>query len=157
MSKHEKFTEIIRNGAQLLQEELDKGSKFYCISHLDADGVTGAAVLTKVIESHNGQINYKFTHSLRNDLIDSTADNQKPIDCLIFCDCGSTSLNYILSKFPNKCILVIDHHKTAQDIPSNKKVETTSILTATSAGIITIELFKPSNLLCEVILWTLFS
>ncbi|MFX0136221.1 MAG: hypothetical protein ACFFDN_21455, partial [Candidatus Hodarchaeota archaeon] len=71
MSNQEKFFEIIKNGAELLQNELRKSSKFYCISHLDADGVTGAAALTKVIQSYNGQINYKFTHSLRNDLIDS--------------------------------------------------------------------------------------
>ncbi len=122
MSEHEKFLEIIRNGAQLLQVELKKGSNFYCVAHLDADGVTGAAVLTKVIRSHNGQINYRFTHSLRNDIIDSIAENQNNFDFLIFCDCGSTILDFILTKFPNKCILVIDHHKTAQKIPSNEKV-----------------------------------
>lgn len=122
MSKQEKFLKIIKVGANLLRSELNNGSKFYCISHMDADGVTGTAILTKIIESHNGQINFKFIESLGNEIIDSIANIQETFDDLIFCDCGSTSLDYILSKFTDKCIFVIDHHKTAQEICSNDRI-----------------------------------
>jgi len=86
------------------------------ISHLDADGITSAAIIIKMLSrmgidyelSTVPQLNEKFMFELRSEKYSN----------YIFTDVGSGQLTDIISHFHEKsmAVLIIDHHRIKGDV-----------------------------------------
>jgi len=86
--------------------KLDKPIKI--ISHIDADGITAAAILIKTLKN----LNLKFSLSIIRNLTDDFLQQLKKENYsnYIFLDLGSGNLQQINNILKNKNIFIFDHH-----------------------------------------------
>jgi len=83
------------------------------ISHFDTDGITSAAIFSRVLERWGKSFSLQIIKSLDEKFIDSLPETH----LLIFLDLASNSLSQLAKK--NTEVLILDHHEVSQDIPDN--------------------------------------
>lgn len=93
--------------------ELSETKSIKLISHYDTDGITSAAIFSKVLQRWNKKFSLEIVKSLEENYIKSLPEDQ----ILIFLDLASNSLNYLKDKKTE--IFVFDHHEVTQEIPQN--------------------------------------
>ncbi|MHA1144855.1 MAG: DHHA1 domain-containing protein [Candidatus Helarchaeota archaeon] len=118
MEEYQKLLPDIRKVAKFLLSEKKRGSRFFCVAHLDADGIVSAGLLGVALQNEKKNISYKFAYSINEKVISSLDPDS--FDTLIFVDSGSTQLETILKLYPDKKIVIVDHHKTIYE-PSDEE------------------------------------
>lgn len=118
MERYQQIMPLIQKAAEFLSTERDRGSRFFCVAHHDADGMVAAGILGAALKGSKATINYKFSYAINEKVI--TSLDEDSFDILVFVDSGSTQLETILRIYPSKKIVIIDHHKTIFD-PSEEK------------------------------------
>ncbi len=93
--------------AEFLAEYIKKHTSSLLVSHIDADGLTSAAIMGKTLESIGMEYTLRFVRQLDPNVLEEIA-NQNP-ELVIFTDVGSGMLETIKSKGINAVIL--DHHQ----------------------------------------------
>lgn len=82
------------------------------ISHIDADGITSAAILIKTLQKLNIKFSLSFVKQLTIKLLNQL--KREDYQNYIFLDLGSGNLNEINSVLKDKNIFVFDHHLPQQ-------------------------------------------
>jgi len=90
-------------------KKIDKVQTIKLISNLDADGITAAAIMIKVLERLNLSYSLCILHQLKDENAKELAGED--YGQYIFCDLGSGQLNSLNKYFSGKKILVLDHHE----------------------------------------------
>ncbi|MHC1590690.1 MAG: DHHA1 domain-containing protein [Candidatus Helarchaeales archaeon] len=121
MEEYRALLPDIKKAAKFLLNEKKDGARFYCVAHLDADGIVSAGLLGKALNMEETKIDYKFAYSINEKVIKSLDENS--FDILIFVDSGSSQLKAILHHYPDKKIVIVDHHKTIPVSISNSATE----------------------------------
>lgn len=83
------------------------------ISHLDTDGITSAAIMTKILKKFNVKFTVKIIKSLDKDFIESLSSKINGNGLLILLDLGSSHLKEI-GKL-GKEAFILDHHDIIGD------------------------------------------
>ncbi len=97
--------------------EFSKGKPVRVISHLDTDGITSAAILTKVLQRLDAPFSVRIVKSLDEEIVKQELARQ-PNEVILFSDLASGSMDY-LSKASEK-VFVLDHHEIdASSVPEN--------------------------------------
>ena len=73
-----------QDAAQLIREH--RNDSIQIISHMDADGVCAAAIISKSLDRLNAKHHVKFVHMLYRDVV----QRLEPVDLTIFTDLGSS-------------------------------------------------------------------
>ncbi|MFA7690462.1 MAG: DHH family phosphoesterase [Methanofastidiosum sp.] len=97
-----RFAELLLNAKNKILES--KGSKVKIISHIDADGISAASILSLALDRLNINHDIHFT-SLDGILASNLAD------LTIFLDMGSGQIDYLMSEYKDKNIIILDHHQ----------------------------------------------
>ncbi|MFA5558099.1 MAG: DHH family phosphoesterase, partial [Methanofastidiosum sp.] len=97
-----RFAELLLNAKNKILES--KGSKVKIISHIDADGISAASILSLALDRLNINHDVHFT-SLDGILASNLAD------LTIFLDMGSGQIDYLMSEYKDKNIIILDHHQ----------------------------------------------
>ncbi|MFT4310859.1 MAG: DHHA1 domain-containing protein [Candidatus Woesearchaeota archaeon] len=98
-----RFEELIQQQADAFFKHITPKTKIRIISHLDADGLSSAAILVKLLQK------YTFKLSIVPSLNETTVLQHETDQAFIISDLGSGQLS-ILNKL-NKPTLVLDHHE----------------------------------------------
>jgi single-stranded-DNA-specific exonuclease len=95
-----------------------KDDSIKVISHLDADGLSAAAVLTDVLARQKKRFTVSIVPSIEQDSLDKYIfPNDKHI---ILTDLGSGQLNLLKKNLSDRNILILDHHEIeTKDFPDN--------------------------------------
>ena len=93
--------------------ELSKTKPIKIISHFDTDGITSAAIFSRVLQRWNKIFSLKIVKGLDEEIIKSLPENE----ILIFLDLASNSLKYLKEKKTE--IFILDHHELTDSIPDN--------------------------------------
>lgn len=93
-----------RKAAELIKKH--RHSSIEIISHMDADGVSAAALLSKALDRSGIRHNIKFVRMLYQDVVEEL----DPADLTIFTDLGSSQLENVRSKFLGQDVIIADHH-----------------------------------------------
>ena len=89
------------------------------ISHLDCDGLSSAAILTRAMYNEDRPFNLSIVRSLTEDVIKEVAsENYKTV---IFSDLGSGGLKSINDLLKGKEVFILDHHLFA-DVELNDNI-----------------------------------
>jgi single-stranded-DNA-specific exonuclease len=80
------------------------------VSHMDADGVCSAAVISKALDRLDIKHNVKFVRMLYREVVDEL----DPADLTIFTDLGSSQLQNLQNKFCDHNVIISDHHEPQQ-------------------------------------------
>jgi single-stranded-DNA-specific exonuclease len=94
-----------QDAAQLIRDH--RNDSIQIISHMDADGVCAAAIISKSLDRLNAKHHVKFVHMLYRDVV----QRLEPVDLTIFTDLGSSQLKNLREKFEGSDIIIADHHK----------------------------------------------
>ena len=79
------------------------------ISHLDADGLTAAAILSKTLERENKHFNLTIVRSLTREFLDEL--KKEDYKTFVFCDLGSGALKDINETLKERNVFILDHHQ----------------------------------------------
>lgn len=93
--------------------DLSREKTIKVISHYDTDGITSAAIISRVLQRWKKEFSLSIVKNLEEEFIKTLPENQ----ILLFLDLGSGSLNYLKDKKTE--IFILDHHEIAQEIPQN--------------------------------------
>lgn len=83
------------------------------ISHHDTDGISSAAIISRVLQRLHKPFTLKIVKGLEKEFIQSLPDSH----FLFFLDLASASLEYLAEKKTQ--VLVLDHHEISSKIPEN--------------------------------------
>ncbi len=77
------------------------------ISHMDADGISAAALLSKALDRLDIRHDVKFVRMLYREIVEEL----DPADLTIFTDLGSSQMENVRGKFLNHNVIIADHHE----------------------------------------------
>lgn len=78
-------------------------------SHLDADGLTSAAILAKTLEREGKHFNLTIVRSLTKEFLDEL--KKEDYKTFVFCDLGSGALKEINETLNDRTVFILDHHQ----------------------------------------------
>jgi single-stranded-DNA-specific exonuclease len=105
----EKFLAQANEAAKVIIETVEKDGFISCFSHLDADGVAAAGVISKMLHRLGARFRMRVMQWVDDKIISEvTAD--KP-QLVILTDFGSGYLDLLKEKIPNNKIVILDHHQ----------------------------------------------
>ncbi|MCD4666212.1 DHH family phosphoesterase [archaeon] len=102
---------ILKNAVEEFIKVKDKPMKI--VSHLDADGLSSAAILTKTLTRENVKFSLSVVKSLDEKKLKELSNED--YETFIFSDLGSGHLKLIKKFLNDKKIIILDHH-----IPENE-------------------------------------
>lgn len=106
MKDYKGFTSRIKEAVDYMKDF--KGTIF-CVSHIDADGLSSAGIIGKALHRANLEYHIRCVRQLELPII-SEISTMKGIDNIIFTDLGSGQLEGINKYLSKKRIIILDHH-----------------------------------------------
>ncbi len=97
--------DLIQEAARLIRAH--RSDSVTIISHMDADGVSSAGIISLALDRLNIEHRVKFVHMLYLDVVDRLS----PDDLTIFTDLGSSQLQNVRQKFVGHDVIIADHHE----------------------------------------------
>ncbi len=107
------FTNAASAGAKVIRETIEKDGSIQLFSHLDADGIAAAGIMTKALLRLNARFRTKITQWV-DDKITIDITNGKP-ELVVLTDFGSGYINLLNEKTPNQKTVILDHHQIVGD------------------------------------------
>jgi RecJ-like exonuclease len=108
MDKYKQFYESIEKAIEKFKS-FDKNKTIRLISHLDADGISACAILMHILTQENRKYSISIVQQLdREKLLELSKESYS---YFIFSDLGSGQIKDIIELFPNKQIIILDHHE----------------------------------------------
>jgi len=108
LGKLEAFEAALDRAAEDFKK-IDKSKAVKLVSNLDADGITAASIMVKVLERENLAYSLCILHQLKDDDAKDLAGEDYEV--YIFCDLGSGQLKSLNKHFNGKKIFILDHHE----------------------------------------------
>ncbi|MEM4187562.1 MAG: DHH family phosphoesterase [Candidatus Hadarchaeum sp.] len=95
---------IARKAAELIKENRHRTIEI--ISHMDSDGISAAAIISKALDRLTIRHNVRFVRMLYREVV----EDLDPADLTIFTDLGSSQLENLRKKFWGHHVIIADHH-----------------------------------------------
>ena len=99
---------IARKAAELIKKH--RNDSIEIISHMDADGVCAAAVISKALDRSDIKHHTRFVRMLYREVVEEL----DPADLTIFTDLGSSQLQNLRNRFSGHDVIIADHHEPEQ-------------------------------------------
>ncbi len=112
MDKYEQFQQMVDAAAKQLKL-VSKSEIIRIISHLDADGLSSAAILIKALSRDNRRYSLSTVHQLDEPVVKQLM--KEPYNCIFFTDLGSGQSRLIKKYLSTKKVFILDHHQLEED------------------------------------------
>ena len=99
--------------AKKAAEFLDNTKEVHVVSHLDADGLTSAAIILSSLKRKGILYELSVVQNVEEEIIEKL--NGINTEKVIFVDIGSGQLDLIVNNLKDKKALILDHHETDTD------------------------------------------
>jgi len=119
MDSYELLNKDILNAANEYHK-IPKDEVIRVISHLDADGISAASLIIKLLNNDDRRYSLSIIQQIKPDTLVNLAN--EPYDHFIFTDLGSGALSTIEKEFTNKQVFVLDHHNPEKIETENKNI-----------------------------------
>jgi len=90
---------------------------FRLISHIDADGITAAAIISKTFERLKKPLEIEHLQTLEEKELERIS--KTPENTILFTDLGSGQYTLIKKHLTNKQVYILDHHETTESDTTN--------------------------------------
>lgn len=107
------FKSYLKKGVEDFKA-IDKKEVIRVISHLDADGICSAAILTKAMIREKKKFSITFVNYLSEEFIRALGNEHQ--SKIVFLDLGSSQIKNIKKYLKEKSVFVLDHHSTRTKI-----------------------------------------
>ena len=105
----EGFLAAANEAAKVILETVKKDGFILVFSHLDADGIAAAGVISKTLFRLEARFRVRISQQLDEKIVDGMASDKSQL--LILTDFGSGYLDMLQKKLTNTKVLVLDHHQ----------------------------------------------
>ncbi len=105
----ERFLASASEGSKVILQTTQKDGFIHCFSHLDADGIAAAGVITKTLFRLDAKFRIRITQQLDEKIISEIVADKPQL--VILTDFGSGYLDLLNEKIPNSKVLILDHHQ----------------------------------------------
>ncbi len=113
LGKNERlFLEKAKEAAKFFKG-IDKHKTVRVVSHLDADGISAAAILIKMLNRTNRRYSISIVQQLNEEKIKSLKKERYGV--FVFTDIGSGQIRHIANHLSDRKVLVLDHHKPEKE------------------------------------------
>ena len=112
MDKYERFKKIVEDAAARFLR-IDGNKVIRVVSHLDADGLSSAAVLVAALNKINRRYSLSTVHQLDEEFIKQIT--AEPYEIVCFSDLGSGQFKLIKKHLTAKQVFIFDHHQLEDD------------------------------------------
>ncbi|MBI2655828.1 DHH family phosphoesterase [Candidatus Woesearchaeota archaeon] len=112
MDSYEQFSESLRKAAESFRQ-IDKKEAIRLVSHLDADGISAASIMVKLLSAENRKYSVSIVQQLNLAVITQLAS--EPYNCFVFTDIGSGLIDEIKEHLKGKKVFILDHHSIANE------------------------------------------
>lgn len=116
MQKYNDFYASVEKAVEEFKK-WDRDKKIEVVSHLDADGITACAILTKALNRDNRKYDISIIKQLTIDEIKDFAERESKY--FIFTDLGSGQIKHVIENLRDKNVLVLDHHQIVEGKKDN--------------------------------------
>ncbi|MDP3765609.1 MAG: DHH family phosphoesterase [Nanoarchaeota archaeon] len=107
MNPYEQFNEGLKKAAEAFKK-IDKKEVIRVVSHLDADGISAASIIIRLLNNDNRKYSLSIIQQLNKTVLSQLA--AESYDCFIFTDIGSGVVNDIKQLLDDKKVFILDHH-----------------------------------------------
>jgi len=121
------FIELLKNNLSFVKN-IPNTETIRIISHLDADGITAAALMINTLQNENKEYDLSIYSQLTDNVCEELSKEENTY--YIITDLGSSQLSSINKHLKNKKILILDHH-----IPQEKANDNISHINPHLVGI----------------------
>src|SRR3972149_2444006 len=104
------FLASAAQAAKTIQETTEKNGSIHIFSHLDADGIAAAGIITKALWRLDARFQTRIRQWIDEKIITEITAHKPQLTILT--DFGSGYLNLLNQKIPNQKIVILDHHQT---------------------------------------------
>ena len=104
------FLASAAKAAKTMREVTEKEGLIHIFSHLDADGIAAAGIISKALWRLGARFQTRITQWIDEKIITEITAHKPQL--VILTDFGSGYLNLLNEKAPNQKILILDHHQT---------------------------------------------
>jgi len=108
MDNYEKFQHLLNSAAKEFGQ-IDKNEIIRVVSHLDADGLSSAAVLIKTLSQDNRRYSLSTVHQLDEEVLKQLSNES--YNYIFFTDLGSGQFKLIQKYLSAKKVFILDHHQ----------------------------------------------
>jgi len=112
MDKYEKFQQLLDSAAKKFRL-VNKNEIIRVVSHLDADGLSSAAVFIKALNQDNRRYSLSTIHQLDEEVIKQLLN--EPYNYIFFTDLGSGQFKLIKKYLATKKVFILDHHQLEEE------------------------------------------
>jgi RecJ-like exonuclease len=117
MDSYELFKEDVQKAADEFKK-ISKGEIIRVVSHLDADGISAASLVVKLLNNDSRKYSLSIIQQIKPEVLDELAKEQYNV--FVFTDLGSGALSLIEEKFKDKKVFILDHHEPEKvDVAEN--------------------------------------
>lgn len=116
-SEIESFIKLIGNAAEIIQESVQRDEFIHVFSHLDADGISAAGIIGKMLTRLNAKFRLRVTQWVDEKIIDEIVEDKPQL--VIFTDFGSNYVELLNEKVPNSKVVILDHHQFANEVENS--------------------------------------
>lgn len=113
-SKIKNFIELTQQAAGKILESVQKDDFIHIFSHLDADGISAAGIIGKMLARLDAKFRLRVTQWVDEKIIDGIITDKPGL--VIFTDFGSNYLELLNKKVPNSKAVILDHHQFTNKI-----------------------------------------
>lgn len=107
MDSYEKFNEQLGIAADAFRQ-IDKKEVIRLISHLDADGISAASIMIKLLNNDNRRYSVSIVQQLNKEVLKQLA--AESYNFFIFTDIGSGVMSDVKELLKGRKVFVLDHH-----------------------------------------------
>jgi len=110
------FLESASKAASAIRETVEDDGLIHVFSHLDADGLAAAGIISKALMRSDARFRVRITQWIEEKIVEVLAD--KP-QLIVFSDLGSGYVDFLGEKLGDFKIVILDHHQIVGDDPTN--------------------------------------
>ena len=111
------FCSNVGKTSSFIREQAKKGNFITLISHIDADGLAAASIMSKALTRMEASFKQRTWKQIDSSLVEELSKEEKSL--LIFTDLGSGSLSLLKAKLADWDIVILDHHEIVEESASN--------------------------------------
>ncbi len=119
MNRFDELEKSAENIGKRITQLIKEGRTILVLGHLDADGITSASLIGKLIQRKKGRYIIRIYGELNQQLLNELKDEE--YDFHIFCELGSGLAKYIQASLNDRW-LIVDHHQINSDEAKMKRI-----------------------------------
>jgi RecJ-like exonuclease len=113
-SEIKKFIDLTQQAAEEILKTVQKDGFVHVFSHLDADGISAAGIIGKMLSRLGAKFRLRVTQWVDEKIINEIVSDKPQL--VIFTDFGSNYLELLNGKVPTSKVVILDHHQFSTNV-----------------------------------------